>query len=156
MTITLRKTISLGPYGSPVNPDGTTGEIQDYRNAHPYITELQNSWVKVWARWDRIQPTDIPWTQIASAASNPDGYRYVLALDAQVELARQHGRGVIIQMYQFPVWTNGNSGITPNTPQDRDHFEEDRMTEAAYNTGNPAVGKKSSATGTTAGRSCSS
>jgi len=118
MSSALRKCVSFTspPTQNPPRLAQPQGYVQDYR-AHGndgFIQETGTRWIKLWARWDLIQPLppeQVPWERLADA-SNP-GSAYIESLDAQIAHARAQDPpvGVILQSYGFPHWSNGTTEV---------------------------------------------
>ena len=118
MSSSLRKCVSFGPPPTPGPPrlPQPYGYPQDYR-AHGndgFIAETGTRWIKLWARWDLLQPLppeELPWERLGDE-SNP-GFAYLESLDAQIAHARTQDPpvGVILQSYCFPRWSNGTTDV---------------------------------------------
>jgi len=132
----LRKCLSMGPVNSP------EGDDQDLR-AHENLSDVRASgshWVKLWLRWDQVQPrppTEIEWAQVAEP-SNP-GYPFLRSFDAQIALARSQDPplGVVLTLYRFPQWSNGTASLVEGTPTERAFEPHDRLTRAQHGAGDP-------------------
>jgi hypothetical protein len=84
------------------------------------VLETGAPWVRIWIRWDKAQPLPparVPLSALGEAANDlPEcgagcGFRYVQAVDAQIEQARDAGVKVILATWQFPRWANGTEGV---------------------------------------------
>jgi len=127
----------MGPLDTP------EGDDQDLRRRgnQELITSTRTSWVKVWARWDQIQPeppSSVPLARLDDADVNP-GQPFLAALDAQIEVARGLAPpvGVIVCLWRFPGWANGTEDVTDGEGGDLELFPEDRLKRAAYEAGDP-------------------
>ena len=139
MAAQLRKCISLAPSEPELDGSARLGEEQDYRNCLDLVRDSGSTWLKLWARWSRIQPlapSQVPWEALPDPAVNP-GARYVQALDAQIALARAQDPplGVILQSYEFPRWANDtpdSMGVVERSLEDFELHPGDRMTREDY------------------------
>jgi len=137
---TLRKCVSFGPPPSIAAPQlpQPTGYANDYL-AHDnpaHVRETGTRWIKLWARWDQIQPLPperVP-TERLDDPANP-GLPYVQALDAQIAHARSQDPplGVMVQSYHFPRWANGTGDVVSGrfSRSDFDFHPELRMSPEA-------------------------
>jgi len=125
--VPLRKCVSMGPLNI------AEGDDQDLR-AHgnlDLLTSTGTRWVKLWVRWDQVQPLpagSVPFDRLGDPVANP-GYPFLAALDAQIELARAQSPpiGVVLTPWLFPKWANGTSHLVDGIPGDRAFFPEDRL-----------------------------
>ena len=123
----LRKCMSMGPVNA------AEGDDQDLR-AHgnlDLLTSTGSRWVKLWVRWDQVQPlpaASVPFERVGDPIANP-GYPFLAALDAQIELARAQSPpiGVVLTPWLFPKWANDTSHLVDGIPGDRTFFPEDRL-----------------------------
>ncbi len=122
----LRKCVSMGPVNAP------EGDDQDLRAQGnlDLLTSTGSRWVKLWVRWDQVQPlpaSSVPFDRLGDPIANP-GYPFLAALDAQIELARAQSPqiGVALTPWLFPKWANGTSHLVDGIPGDRTFFPEDR------------------------------
>lgn len=117
VTFALRKCLSFAPPAAPSPPLAAppvfTQDFSAYGN-DAFVRETGTRWIKVWARWDVMQPVppDTVPTERLGDASNP-GFAYVESLDRQIAHARAQDPavGVILQSYCFPHWSNGTDHI---------------------------------------------
>jgi len=135
-TTALRKCVSMGPLDTP------RGDDQDLRldGNVGLLTSTRTPWVKVWARWDQIQP--LPPSAVRVDQLDDDvnpGRPFLAALDAQVEVARALDPpvGVIICLWRFPGWANATEGVAEDLPGNLELFPEDRLKRSIYEAGDP-------------------
>ncbi len=140
MSSTLRKCVSFAspPTPNPPRLPQPEGYPQDYRayGNDAFVAETGTRWIKLWARWDLIQPLppeQVPWEALGQA-SNP-GFSYVQSLDAQIAHARAQDPsvGVILQSYCFPRWSNGTADVLSGrfSVEDFEFEQAQRMSAAA-------------------------
>ena len=135
--VPLRKCVSMGPLNI------AEGDDQDLR-AHgnlDLLTSTGTRWVKLWVRWDQVQPlpaSSVPFDRLGDPVANP-GYPFLAALDAQIELARAQSPpiGVVLTPWLFPKWANGTSDLVDAIPGDRAFFPEDRLAAGDHAQGDP-------------------
>ena len=133
----LRKCLSMGPLDTPDNDD------QDLRRSAnvDLLTSTHSRWVKVWARWDQIQPlppSAVEFDRLDDPEANP-GQPFLAALDAQVRVARSLDPpvGVIVCLWRFPSWSNGTGALADGEGGDLDFFPQDRLKRANFEAGDP-------------------
>jgi Cellulase (glycosyl hydrolase family 5) len=111
----LRKCVAMGS----INHGGDLEDLLAHDNLDK-VLELRARWVRIWIRWDKAQvfpPSEVPWADLDKPANDrPDcatgcGYRYIRAIDDQIERARDAGLNVILTTWHFPRWANGTEGV---------------------------------------------
>ena len=127
----LRKCVSMGPVNAA---EGDDQDLRAHGNLH-LLTSTGSGWVKLWVRWDQVQPlpaASVPFERLGDPIANP-GYPFLAALDAQIELARAQSPpiGVVITPWLFPKWANATSHLVDAIPGDRTFFPEDRLSDGA-------------------------
>jgi len=137
-----RKCVSMGPLDTPDDDD------QDLRTEGnvDLLASTGTPWVKVWARWDQIQPlppSEVAVDRLDDPAANP-GQPFLAALDAQVRVARalKPAVGVIVCLWRFPGWSNGTSHLRDRQEGDLDLQPQDRLTRAASEARDPGASIK--------------
>ena len=108
----LRPCISLAPWG-PANA-GFYGPASFPSFHNPtFFSDARTPWVKVWIRWDYLQPN--------GAGTNPindlspiglPGYNvatYLAFKNLEIQYARQAGKKVILQLHATPEWANATT-----------------------------------------------
>lgn len=144
MSSTLRKCVSFAPPPTARPPllPVAQGYAADYlfHGNDRFISETGTRWIKLWARWDLIQPARpdrVPWERLGDPA-NP-GFSYVESLDAQIAHARAQMPpvGVVLQPYAFPRWANGTGDVVAGqfSAEDFGFESAQRMSAEAVATG---------------------
>jgi hypothetical protein len=93
------------------------GDVEDLRvNGNlDKLLALGTRWVRIWIRWDKAQlypPAFVPITELDGPLNDAGicgpgcGFRYIQAIDAQIDLARAVGLNVILTTWFFPRWAN--------------------------------------------------
>jgi hypothetical protein len=106
MSTRLRRCLVMSPLGRIV-----TGDLTRFENAAD-IEATASRWVRIWARWPRVQPTSTSPIDLAE-------------LRAQIAKARTLLGGtckVVLTAYEFPRWANGTGNVDEPTYQYWDRY----------------------------------
>jgi hypothetical protein len=91
---------------APMNHPGDTTDVfyRDQAGVQNVdkITASGTRWVRLWARWDKLEVANGVYDTAA-----------VANLDQQILRLRQLGIGVVLVSYYFPRWVNGTQNLTP-------------------------------------------
>jgi hypothetical protein len=127
MSTILRRMIDVGP-GGALRP-GSAADLRFHDN-RVVFAETSTPWVRLWADWPTLQPDPLRRPDDPESPGAP----FLAALDDQIAVANADGIKVLLQLFRFPLWTNGleSLGTQVNTDAEVAFAYADRMSPAAW------------------------
>src|SRR4051794_33097874 len=100
MAAGMRKGVVLGNEGSEVRNGviSADGYYQRFSTCESSIRATNTPWVRIWADWSTIQPSQ------SDPVDNPT---FWAGVDAGVKAANTAGRYVLLTAWRCPLWASG-------------------------------------------------